>query len=369
MNFTFFNYIHLIIKTTHYYIFSFQILTLIKFFIVLVFILLNFIINHICLLLDNILFSFHSVKIKKPLFIIGFPRSGTTFLHKMILNDSQFTTPYLWELIFAPSIIQKKIYNLFSNIFKKINFVSKTNQLFRPLTYTLDNIHEIHLNNPEEDYLFLIPFGGCFLLTLIFPIEEIWNLYNFDKNFTDSQRLRLLKKYKTLVKRHLYFYGKDKIYLSKNPHFTCFSKSLINVFPDCNIVGCHRDPIKSLPSVLTSMEPGYKLMSRKITDDIHYFIDMYVVYFSALKIQHLENHNFVLIEMKDIKNNLKTSIFNIYKTFNYNLNNEFINLIKQESNKSKNFVSKNKYSLKYFHLDKIKFKETYKEYYSYIEKN
>ena len=369
MNFTFFNYIHLIIKTTLYYIFSFQILTLIKFFIVVVFLLINFIINHICLLLDNILFSFHSIKIKKPLFIIGFPRSGTTFLHKMILNDSQFTTPYLWELIFAPSIIQKKIYNQFSNIFKKINFVSKTNQLFRPLTHTLDNIHEINLNNPEEDYLFLIPFGGCFLLTLIFPIEEIWNLYNFDRNFTTNQRIKLLKKYKSLIQRHLYFYGKDKIYLSKNPHFTCFSKSIKIVFPDCNMIGCHRDPLKSLPSVLTSMEPGYKLMSRKITDDIHYFIDMYVVYTSALKTQHSENQNFILIKMGDIKNNLESSIFNIYKTFNYNLNDDFIDIIKQQGKKSKKFISKNKYELKYYHLDKINFKRTYNDYYSYFEKN
>ena len=283
MNFTFFNYISLIIKTILHYIYTFQVFTLIKFILVIFAILLNFIINHICLFLDYILFNYHLIKIRNPLFIIGFPRSGTTFLHKMILNDSKFTTPQLWELIFAPSIFQKKIYFMIANIFKKINFASKTNLLFRPLTHSLDNIHEINLNNPEEDYLFLIPFGGCFLLTLIFPIDEIWKLYNFDKKFSKKKRIKLLKKYKTLVQRHLYYHGQDKIYLSKNPHFTCFSKSLKIVFPDCNMIGCHRDPKKSLPSVLTSMEPGYKLMSRKITTDIHYFIDMYIVYFSSLK--------------------------------------------------------------------------------------
>ena len=33
----------------------------------------------------------------------------------LLLKDNQFTTPHLWELIFAPSIIQKMIYNNLSN--------------------------------------------------------------------------------------------------------------------------------------------------------------------------------------------------------------------------------------------------------------
>ena len=286
----------------------------------------------------------------------------------MILKDNQFTTPKLWELIFAPSIIQKIIYNKISNLFNNYKLLNKTNQIFRPLTHSLDNIHEINLNNPEEDYLFLIPYGGCFLLTLIFPIDDIWRLYNFDQNFSMQDRIKLLSKYESLIKRHLYYHGKEKTYLSKNPHFTCFLESLKIAFLDCNIIGCHRDPKKTLPSVMSSMEPGYRLMSRKISSDKNHFIHMYQEYFSVLKQNHLNNKNFMLLHMNDTKNNLVSTILNIYTKFKYQINDTFLIKIKYKSKESKKFKSQNTYSLKYFQLENINFDKEFNDYYSFLKK-
>ena len=368
MQFTFFNNIILIIKTTIHYIMYLQIITLIKFIFIIFIVIINMIINNLFLLMDNIFFNYQKIKINKPLFIIGFPRSGTTFLHKMLLKDTQFTTPQLWELIFAPSILQKKIYYYISDLFNENNFLNNFNSLFRPLTHSLDNIHEINLKNPEEDYLFLMPFGGCFLLTLIYPIDEIWNLYNFDKNFSKKMRHRLFKKYDSLIKRHLYFHGKNKIYLSKNPHFTSFSKSLKDYFQDCNLIGCHREPKKSIPSVMSSMEPGYKLMSRDIKNDTSYFIDMYKIYSKALIKNYNQNDSFILIEMSQTKNNLRSTIKEIYNTFKYKIDIIFLDKITKQSKKSKKFISQNNYSLKRYNLDSENFDKEYKEYYSFIKK-
>ena len=368
MQFTFFNNIILIIKTTIHYIMYLQIITLIKFIFIIFIVIINMIINNLFLLMDNIFFNYQKIKINKPLFIIGFPRSGTTFLHKMLLKDTQFTTPQLWELIFAPSILQKKIYYYISDLFNENNFLNNFNSLFRPLTHSLDNIHEINLKNPEEDYLFLMPFGGCFLLTLIYPIDEIWNLYNFDKNFPKKIRCRLLKKYKSFIKRHLYFHGKNKIYLSKNPHFTCFSKSLKDYFQDCNIIGCHREPKKSIPSVMSSMEPGYKLMSRDIKNDKNHFINMFNVYSKALIKNYNKNDSFILIEMSQTKNNLRLTIEQIHNKFKYKIDKIFLYKIIKESKESKKFISQNDYSLKGYGLDSTNFDKVYREYYAFIKK-
>ena len=49
-------------------------------------------VNIICTLLDEIFFSgYKDIEVKKPLFIVGVPRSGTTFLHRMLSKDEQFT--------------------------------------------------------------------------------------------------------------------------------------------------------------------------------------------------------------------------------------------------------------------------------------
>ena len=86
-----------------------------KRFLILFFWLLLFIpseiIYHLFLLLDEILFpGYRKTKVEKPVFIIGNPRSGTTFLHRIMDKDKQnFTSFQVWELIFAPSITQRKL--------------------------------------------------------------------------------------------------------------------------------------------------------------------------------------------------------------------------------------------------------------------
>jgi hypothetical protein len=44
--------------------------------------------NAICFLLDEILFSeYREIEIKKPGFIVGAARSGTTFIHRLMARD------------------------------------------------------------------------------------------------------------------------------------------------------------------------------------------------------------------------------------------------------------------------------------------
>jgi len=46
--------------------------------------------NRICFLLDDLFFSdYRKIAIKQPVFIIGNPRSGTTFLHRLMAQDQE----------------------------------------------------------------------------------------------------------------------------------------------------------------------------------------------------------------------------------------------------------------------------------------
>ena len=62
------------------------------------------VINRIFLFLDYILIpEFEEAKVKKPVFIMGVNRSGTTFFHKLISKSNQFSTSTTWDLI-IPSL-------------------------------------------------------------------------------------------------------------------------------------------------------------------------------------------------------------------------------------------------------------------------
>ena len=93
------------------------------------------------------------------------------------------------------------------------------------------------------------------------PISNIWELLNFDQNYSINLKSKLIKRYKGLIKRHLYIAGKDKIYLSKNPYFTPLIQTLKNNFDGAQIIGCHRNPSKSIPSLLSNMQEAYLLMT------------------------------------------------------------------------------------------------------------
>lgn len=71
----------------------------------LIVILIVTLINFISRLLDELLFpNYKDIKIKQPVFIISNPRSGTTFLHRlMCLDEEKFVYNLLYHTTF-PSI-------------------------------------------------------------------------------------------------------------------------------------------------------------------------------------------------------------------------------------------------------------------------
>ena len=62
-------------------------------------------------LIDDLFYrGYRRQQIREPVFIIGNPRSGTTFLHRLMAQDkAQFSSMQTWEIYFAPSIAQREI--------------------------------------------------------------------------------------------------------------------------------------------------------------------------------------------------------------------------------------------------------------------
>jgi hypothetical protein len=61
--------------------------------------------NGLGLLLDDVFYArYKKERVRKPVFIVGNPRSGTTFLHRLMAKDRRnFVTMRFWEILLAPS--------------------------------------------------------------------------------------------------------------------------------------------------------------------------------------------------------------------------------------------------------------------------
>jgi hypothetical protein len=216
------------------------------------------------LALDNLFFpQYRQVTLTRPLFILGMPRSGTTFLHRTLaLDRRQFTTFTTWETLLAPSLTQRHLIRGLAGLDKRLGApVQRTLKMFtRQATRDLSGVHAVGLKAPEEDYLALLPAAACFILVLAFPwAPELWNLQRFHRQMPSAERRRLLAFYKSLLQRHLAFHGSQKTLLSKNAAFGSWLADLRHTFPDARFLVCVREPLTAFSSQLSSLEGGRDL--------------------------------------------------------------------------------------------------------------
>lgn len=206
--------------------------------------------------LDALLFpSTRKVSVKRPIFITGIPRSGTTFVHRAFAHAPELTTFPLWEVLLAPSVCEKRILRGLALIDRKLGQpLRKTaDWLIAQITGDFEAIHGVGLNAPEEDYLTLLPFGGCFLLALAFPhVRELRDLARLER-IPERRRNEVLDLYHQCLQKKLYDCGPGIRLLSKNAAFGSWLPYLAERYPDAVFLLCIREPLAALSSQISSL--------------------------------------------------------------------------------------------------------------------
>lgn len=323
-------------------------------------------INGIGLLLDHVLFpDFRRVQIREPLFVVGVPRSGTTFLHRLLALDERFTTTALWELLFAPSITQRYFWTALACLDQKIG-----RPLGRLLSWSerrllggLDGIHKTGLLDPEEDYLGLIPVWGCFLLVLVVPAPALWRLTFLDRDGSDREKARLMKAYRRFVQRHLYFHGQHKQLLSKNPSFTPWLQTLSHTFPDARFIGCLRNPSQSVPSQINSILIGAQIFDGRDTTAYwrQGFLAMLDYYYrhllSALAAMQPERQAISVMEVLAVEP--AETVLRFYQQFGWEADSAFRERLEMQDRQARQYQSGHRYSLENLGVDADTLNETF----------
>jgi len=121
--------------------------------------------------LDYVFFpGFFRQEVKQPLFILSNPRSGSTFLHRMLEKDEQYTYLSLWQSLFN-SITLYKLVAVIGGFDKKIGgpLARIVDSIDRRFFKGWDGLHKAGLRFSEEDeFLFVGSFLAplfCFFLT------------------------------------------------------------------------------------------------------------------------------------------------------------------------------------------------------------
>ncbi|MRI33817.1 sulfotransferase [Endozoicomonas sp. OPT23] len=320
---------------------------------------LTYLFHSVFFFLDKILFpKLWFTKIEKPVFIVGHARSGTTLIQRLMAYDEDRFSYFLYWEMFFPSLLQKKLIRWFGVLDRKLlgsYFFKKLEAWDEKMFGKIRHIHNMGLWVPEEDDFVM---SSCFYAAywqLQAPMMDILNMFDLDRQ-NPKRRKRVMRHYKECVRRQLYLNGADKTHLSKNPVYSGRVASIIETFPDAQVVVMMRDPVECVPSNLKLMKYNYKgnkwqpddyQTSLKIIEDISY--DCYLRPNQVLK----ENPQVpsMVVDYRDLVSSPKTTVEAIYDRFGFPISAEYSATLEERQKKNKKHATKHSYSMEEFGMD------------------
>lgn len=308
-------------------------------------------------LLDDLLFpGYRDIEVREPLFVVGLPRSGTSFVQRVLAGDRRFTTLRLWELLLAPSITERKVWHI---------LIAADRAVGRPLGRLvgavetvafrwMDEVHPVSLDAPEEDYLLLLPAFACFLLVVPFPYHRaVWRLSRFDE-LPAGEREPILAFYRSCIQRHLYVVGSGKRLLSKNPSFTPMVRSLAKRFPDARFACCVRDPREAVPSLLSSLEGGARIFGYHpsdtgVRDPLVEMLEFYARHVLTV-LPTLPEDRRAFLPLTGVRDELRERVVGMYERFGWDVDPRFDEHLRTMARRARDHRSGHDYALEEFDL-------------------
>lgn len=178
------------------------------------------------------------VPIEKPIFIVGFPRSGTTSLFNLLAQDPASRAPLGWEVQYPNPPPESDTYETDPRIAQAAKYFQQMEQM----APQLPAIHEIGAQLPQE----CMPIMAQTLLT----IQPAW-LYNIRsyQQWVDQQSAAPSYTYHRHFLEHLQSRHMRARWLLKSPTHLRTLDALLDEYPDARLIFTHRDPAMTMPSM------------------------------------------------------------------------------------------------------------------------
>lgn len=200
--------------------------------------------------------SINTINVGKPVFIIGFPRTGTTFLHELLGLHPNVKMHYTWEQMDPIPRTHNETNNSQNND-RNIRYNSNKNRMSLFLKLVGDEIQSIHrlgYDDSEECTIpcsMELPWNLLELPLMIYAADEVINMgagdtYDFYKKY-----LQLLTWQTT---RDDNKEMNDLTWMLKCPFHLPYLKELADAFPGSTVVWTHRNPIECIASACSLYE-------------------------------------------------------------------------------------------------------------------
>lgn len=177
-------------------------------------------------------------EVRHPVFIVGLPRTGTTFLHRLLAQDPAHRAPRTWEIL-RPDFPREERRRA-----RKAR-IARADRELRQLERLAPAFRRIHLVGADlpEECIAIMAHG---FVSDRFP--AMFRLPSY-RAWLDRQDLRPAYEDHRRFLQHLQWRRTGRRWLLKAPAHLLALEDLLAVYPDAWIVQTHRDPVRVLASL------------------------------------------------------------------------------------------------------------------------
>ncbi|MHA1303826.1 MAG: sulfotransferase family protein [Candidatus Heimdallarchaeaceae archaeon] len=261
------------------------------------------------ILVERVLFNRKIVQkkiSKQPIFILGHWRTGTTFLHELLISDPQHAYITLTESVFPHYFL------CFSSFFRWLL------SLFLPKTRPQDNMRIGPDFPSEHDFAItnlcsMSPYSGAYFPTN----QDYYNRYVTFENVSTKEKRKLKKTIRYLIKK-LDIKKENKRLVLKSPVDTARVDLLVELFPNAKFVHIIRDPYRVFFSTKRMHEKLTSLLQlQEREEDLDEFVlsnfeQMYEKFYHDLSL--IPKENIVEVRYENLVENPLKELERIYNS-------------------------------------------------------
>jgi hypothetical protein len=191
--------------------------------------------------------------VDRPIFISGLPRSGTTFLHSLLAEDSANLVPRVWQLIhpYPPR-------NSECGLDRRVLRVARQLRLFGLLAPDFRRMHPIDARSPQE----------CSEITAhVFAslrFDTTYRIPSYRHWLDETGHLEAYRFHKRFLQHLQHQTGSGGRWVLKCPDHVFALDAIRAVYPDARLVFVHRDPLAVLLSVARLTETLRRPFTRSV---------------------------------------------------------------------------------------------------------
>lgn len=175
--------------------------------------------------------------IERPVFITGMPRSGSTFLHRLLVRDPAVAAPLSWRLVHPHPSSGGWMGERLNRARVQAQFY-----VMRLLAPELNTLHEVAAGEPEE----------CTDITAqVFQslrYDSVYRVPSYQRWLQRHGHAEAYRFHKRFL-QHLDALAPGRRWILKSPDHVFALDEIRAVYPDAHWVFIHRDPVAVLASV------------------------------------------------------------------------------------------------------------------------